>query len=132
MASPDDLEGYLSRLDRRFEKVGEQTYLVSLGPEKPPLGVRIAAPVVVFQVDVGAVPASAAPAVEARLYRRLLELNASDLVHVAYGIEDGHIVLDAAMDLDSLDFREVEAVLADVDLAVAKHVPDLRRMARAT
>jgi len=132
MATADDLEVYLTRLARPFEKVGDQTYLVGLGAEKPPLGVRVSAPVVVFQVDVGALPGGLAPAAEARLYRRLLELNATDLVHVAYGIENGHIALDAAMDLDSLDFREVDAVLADLDLAMAKHVPELRAMARAS
>jgi hypothetical protein len=132
MAGTDELEAYLTRLGRRFEKVGGETYLVALGPEQPPLGVRIAAPIVLFQVDVGVLPAGVTSDVEAKLFRRLLELNASDLVHVAYGIENGHIALEAAMDLGSLDPREIESVLAEVDLAMVKHVPELRQMARGT
>ena len=54
--SAEDLEAYLHRLDRRFEKVGEQTYVVSLGVDQPPAVLRIAPPVIVIQVDVAPAP----------------------------------------------------------------------------
>ncbi len=129
MATPDDIEAYLTRLDRRFEKVGDATFLVSLGPGRPPAALRVAPPLIVVQVDVGPAP-SGNPAAEAKLFRRLLELNAKDLLHVAYGIEDGRILLDAALDLPSLDPRELEAVLANMDLAISEHVPELRALAK--
>ncbi|HVU02538.1 MAG TPA: hypothetical protein VHE30_12330 [Polyangiaceae bacterium] len=122
--SAEDLEAYLRRLDRRFEKVSDQTYLVSLGPGQPAAVLRVAPPVVVLQVDVAEAP-SGAPALEAKLFRRLLELNATDLLHAAYGIEKGRIIIDAALELDTLDVGELEAVLANVDLAVASHIPEL-------
>jgi hypothetical protein len=55
-------------------------------------------------------------------------LNATDLVHAAYGLENDRIVLAAALDLDHLGLSELEAVLADMEMALAKHVPVLRRM----
>jgi hypothetical protein len=129
MASEEDLEAYLRRLDRRFEKVGDHMYLVSLGPNQPAAVLRVATPVVVVQVDVAEAP-SGAPGLEAKLFRRLLELNASDLLHAAYGIEKGRIVIDAALDLDTLDLGELEGVLANIDLAVAEHVPGLREIVK--
>lgn len=123
--SAEDLEAYLRRLDRRFEKVSDHTYIVSLGADQPPAVIRVAPPIVVVQVDVAPAPSSTAT-LEATLFRRLLEFNATDLLHVAYGIEKGRIVIDAALELATLDVGELEAVLANIDLAIAQHVPVLR------
>lgn len=125
--STEDLEAYLTRLDRRFEKVAPETYLVSLGANQPAAVLRVAAPVVVIRVEVGPAPAGS-PALEARLFRRLLELNARDLLHVSYGLDDGRIMLDAALDLASLDIAELESVLANLDLALSSHVPELKQI----
>jgi hypothetical protein len=122
--SGDDLEVYLRRLDRRFEKVDEQTYLVSLGTNLPSAVLRIADPVLVIQVDIAKAPSNSL-ALEAKLFRRLLELNAKDLLHASYGLEDGRIILNAALEIDTLDLGELEGVLADIDLAVSEHVPVL-------
>jgi hypothetical protein len=125
----DDLEAFLHRLDRAFEKVDAQTYLVRLGPDLPPAVLRIAAPVLVVQVDVAEAP-TGKPALEAKLFRRLLELNATDLVYVAFGLEQNRIVLDAALELVSMDLNELEAVLANLDLALAEQVPHLRDLVK--
>jgi len=50
------------------------------------------------------------------------------LFHAAYAIEGKDIVLTAALELDSLDLNELEAVLADVGMALSDHVPALRDM----
>lgn len=128
--SAEDLEAYLLRLDRRFEKVDEQTFLVSLGGGQPPAVLRIAAPVVVVQVDIAEVP-TGNPGVETKLFRQLLELNAKDLLHVSYGIRDGRIVLGTGLELPSLDLNELESVLSNIDLAIAQHVPLLRDIVKA-
>jgi hypothetical protein len=124
-SATDDLAGFLTRLDRNFEKVDAATYLVSLGADQPPAVLRLAPPVLVVQVDVAEAPVGN-PGLEARLFRRLLELNATDLVYVAFGLDHGHIVIDAALDLATMDLSELEAVLANLDLVLAEHVPQLR------
>ncbi|HEY6556208.1 MAG TPA: hypothetical protein VI072_03005 [Polyangiaceae bacterium] len=123
----EDLEGYLSKLDRRFERVDDGTYLLAGGPDHPPIAVRMAPPVLVVRVEVGPAPAGD-PAVEARVFRRLLELNGSDLLHASYALDGDFIVLGAALELDNLDLNELEAVLADVDMAVSDHVPGLHEL----
>ena len=122
--SNEDLEGYLLRLERRFERAEDGTYLVSMGADRPLVALRVAAPVLVAQVEIGAAPSDDAAA--APLLRELLVLNATALVHAAYGIENNRILLSAALALRNLDLNELEAVLADLDMALATQVPTLR------
>jgi hypothetical protein len=123
----EELEAYLQKLERHFERVDEGTYLIAGAPNQPPIAARVAPPVVLLQVPIGPAPGGETPLV-ARLFRRLLELNGNDLLHAAYSLEGGEIVLSAALELDNLDLNEIEAVLADMDIALAEHVPSLREM----
>jgi hypothetical protein len=128
--SNEDLEGYLSRLERRFERAEDGTYLLSMGADRPLVALRVAAPVLVAQVDIG--PAPTDDALAAPLFRQLLVLNATALVHAAYGVEGSTIVLSAALELKNLDLNELEAVLADLDMALANQVPKLREISPNT
>jgi hypothetical protein len=125
--SLEDIEGYLRKLERRFERLDDGTLLVSMGPGRPAIAARVAPPVVLLQVDITEVP-EADDAAHAKFFRRLLELNANDLVHAAYGLEHRRVILAAALDLDHLGYSELEAVLADIDMALANHVPQLHAM----
>jgi hypothetical protein len=123
----EDLEALLRKLERRFERLENGTYVVAIGAGQAPLALRLAPPVLVLQVEIGNAP-SANDQRAAELFRKLLVLNSSDLLHAAYGLEGDVIVLAAALELDGLDLNEVEAVFNDVDLALAEHVPTLREM----
>jgi hypothetical protein len=128
VSTPEDLERFLQKLERRFERLDEATFLIALGADHPPLALRLAAPVLVVQAPIGKAPSKDAER-EAALFRKLLEYNASDLLHCAYGLEADDIVLSAALELETLDLNELEAVLADVDMALGEQVPVLRQMA---
>ena len=65
------------------------------------------------------------------LYRTLLSLNTTDMVHGAFGLEGDTVVVIHALELENLDLNELEAALSDVDLALARHVPILRDISRA-
>ncbi len=123
----EELEAFLQKLERRFERLDEGTYLIAGAPNQPPIALRVAPPVIVLQVPIGPAPEGETPLV-ARLFRRLLELNGNDLLHASYSLEGKEIVLGAALEFDNLDLNEIEAVLADVDIALAEHVPALREM----
>ena len=123
----EDLEAQLDRLERKYERVGEGTYLVSVGPGRPPVAMRVAPPVLVLQVEVGALVKQSADS-QAKLFRRLLELNATSLLHAAFGLEGNSIVLAAALELESVDPNEIEAALADIDMALAEHVAGLKEL----
>jgi hypothetical protein len=122
----EDVENFLLQLNRHFENDGG-TYLVSAGAEMPPIAIRVAPPILAVRVSIGALPKD--PEHQNKLFRRLLEYNATDLMHAAYGIDDHTVVCSAALPLDNLDLNELEAILSDLDLALARHVPTLHDLA---
>lgn len=125
--SNQDLEGYFIKLDRRYEALADGTFLVTVATDQPPVAVRLAPPVVLLQVQIGVAPSGEA-AQEARFLRKLLELNATDLMHASYGLEGQQVVLSAALEADNLDLNELEAALADLGMALSEHVPVLRHL----
>ncbi len=129
--SEEDLEQLLNRLERRFERRDNGTFLVAIGTNLTPVALRMAAPVLVSQVAIGASP-KGDTALQAKLFRKLLELNGSDLLHAAYALDGENIVLQAALELENLDMNELEAVLADMGMALSKHIPVLRDLTQKT
>ena len=65
------------------------------------------------------------------LYRTLLELNASDVVHGAYGLEDGELILSDTLELETLDFGELQASVESIQLAASGHLDRIRSLAVA-
>jgi hypothetical protein len=61
----------------------------------------------------------------APFYRRLLELNASDIVHGSYGIEENDVVLSDALELEDLDYSELRSSYESMVLAATSHVQEL-------
>jgi hypothetical protein len=126
MRSEKDVEAYLGRLNRKFSQVEAPpgktatTYLIHSGESFPPIALRVDPPLVVLRVHIGDV---AKTSVE--VFRQLLAHNARSLVHTSFGLEDDRIVLCAALELENLDFNELEATLDEIDLALAQHVPTL-------
>jgi hypothetical protein len=93
----------------------------------PPVAVRVDPPLVVVRVHIGDVDKNSAPAA---LFRRLLELNARQLVHASYGIDDDRVVLSSALELENLDFNELQATLDEIDVVLAQQLPELARLAK--
>jgi hypothetical protein len=121
----EDVENYLLQLDRRFENDGG-TFLLQ-APGGTPIAIRVAPPVVAVRVLIGPVPQDSTH--KAMLFEKLLRYNASDLMHIAYGVDNDNVVLSTALEIENLDLNELEAVLSDIDLALARHVPQLRSAA---
>jgi hypothetical protein len=127
VTTPEEVEAQLERLERRYERLDDGTILVRIAPGQAPAALRLSAPVLVIQVEFGPLPQDAEK--QRQMFRKVLELNASDLVHAAYGIASETLVLTAALELVSLDPNELEAVLSDFDLALAEHTRALRQLA---
>jgi hypothetical protein len=124
----EDVEQFLIRLNRTFDRDEESgMFLVSSGAERPPIAISVDDPIVVLRVDIGPLPKD--QATQNDVFRRMLELNASDLVHASYGLEGDEIVLTAGMPLENLDDNELAAVLSDLDMALVRHVGELRKLA---
>ncbi len=128
MRSAKDVEAYLTRLNRSFHEVeGEHGTYVIPSSQETQIAVRVDPPLVVCRVHIGAVTKTDA---DLALFRRLLQLNAKGLVHASYGIDDDRIVLSAALELENLDFNELEATLDELDIALAQQLPELAGLAK--
>ena len=119
MRTDKDVEAYLLRLNRRFRTLDGKpgTYLVEMGDTTPPLVLHIEPPLVVVRVHLGDAKGD-----DAALFRKLLEANAKQLVHAAYGLDEGRIVLSSALELENLDFNELQATLDEIEMALAQPI----------
>ena len=61
----------------------------------------------------------------AAFYRRLLEINASEIVHGSYGIEENNVVISDALELEDLDFSELRSSFESMVLAASSHMAAL-------
>jgi hypothetical protein len=126
MRTEKDVEAYLLRSNRRYRTVDSpegqrRTFFVDSGSNKPPVAVLVDPPLVVLRVHIGDLASPGAP-VETALFRQLLEFNARQLVHASYGLEDAHVVLSSALELENLDFNEIQATLDEIDVALAQQL----------
>jgi Tir chaperone protein (CesT) family len=125
MKTAEDVESYLLRMGVAYETVNAGIWLVKT--DGPPLAVSIAGPVVAFRVKVMDLPKSGRD----ELYRTLLSLNTTEMVHGAFGLEGDAVVIVCALELENLDLNEFQAVIDDMSMAVAKHQPNLSRFVGA-
>ncbi len=123
MKSAEDVESYLLRMGVPYETVQPGFWVVKT--DGPPLAVSLAGPVLAFRLKVMDLPRTG----EEELYRTLLSLNTTEMVHGAFGIEGDEVVIVHALELENLDLNEFQAVVDDMSMAVAKHQPNLAHFA---
>ena len=130
MLTREDLESYLSRMNLDYEELEEGMYLVRGGEERLPVVVNHSPPLLYLRLKVMDLNQAEGPREE--LYRTLLELNASEVVHGAYGLDGGEIVLSQTLQLESLPFNEFQASLESILFAASSHMGRIRAMAAAS
>lgn len=127
MLTKDDVESFLLRLGATgatYSEVEPGFWIVRPSSESDlSIAVNYTPPVVLLRIEVMTLPADGQRT--ATLTRRLLELNASDLLHGSYGIQDDRIVLTEALELSALDYEEFLASYESMTLALSSHLREL-------
>lgn len=126
MVTREDLESYLVRMDADFDEVDEGMFLVRTENSGPSIVVHHSDPLVLVRLKVMDLP-EAAEGLGA-LYEALLKLNATDVIHGAYGIEEGELILSDTMQLGTLDFEELRASLESVQMAASSHASQIQSL----
>jgi hypothetical protein len=122
MKSAEDIESYLLQMGVTYEAAKPGIWVLQIGGQGR-LAVSIAGPVVAFRLKVMDLPAQG----REELYRALLELNTTEMVHGAFGLEGDAVVIVGALQLENLDYNEFQAVVEDMSMAVGKHHSTLAR-----
>ncbi|MFC1661991.1 hypothetical protein ACFL3S_11175 [Gemmatimonadota bacterium] len=126
MVTRDDLESFLIRMDLNFDEVDEGMYLVHPANDGPPVVVHHTPPLLVVRLKVWDLPKDRDLG---KLYIKLLEWNVDDVVHGAYGIEEGYLILTDTLELETLDFPEIQASLESMQMAASSHMDQIKALA---
>ena len=124
MVTREDIESFLDRLSTNgatSSEVEPGLWIIKPGGALDlDVVCHYSPPVVVLRMKVMDLPSD--DAASATLNRRLLQLNASDLVHGSYGIAQDSIVLTEALELSHLDYEEFLSSYESMTLALASHL----------
>lgn len=128
MRTREDIEAYLSRSGNPHREVAEDTWLVNDPSESADhIVVRITEELVIFRMKVLELT-RVKPDRREEFYEMLLRWNAEDMVHGAYGLADGDLVMIATLRLEHLDFNEFSGTLDDFSIALTNHHSKLREL----
>lgn len=125
MTSSDDVDSYLIRSGLPYDQISEGTWV--LHPEsahRAPIGVKIEDPIVLFSIQLFELEAAVD---EKALFQLLLELN-GELLHASYSLQGSQVVLSGALQLENLDFNELQAIVDDMCMALDNQYDKLAPM----
>jgi phage shock protein A len=116
------IEQYLVNLLLTYQKIGSNLWL--LDDEEHSLHnvvIMHVDPFVIFRAEVMNSPKKNL----LELYTKLLELNAADVVHGAYALENKKIVLLNTLQYDTMDYEDFRVTLDSFSFALTEHYPIL-------
>jgi len=118
------IEQYLIDLMISYQQVDSNLWLLE-DAEHTLQGVVImqAEPMVIIRAEIMDAPKNNT----LELFTKLLELNASDVVHGAYALEGEKIVLIDTLHYGTMDYEDFRAVLDSFSLLLAEHYPILSK-----
>ena len=117
MSPREKIENYLVRLSLSFQESNGAWVVSDAQRGLHNLIIALTDSLVIMRMNVMAVPAAG----REKLFEELLRLNATDLVHGAYGIDGGTIILIDTLEADGMGLEEFEASIDAIGLAVAQH-----------
>ncbi|TFG84612.1 MAG: hypothetical protein E4H20_02675 [Spirochaetales bacterium] len=118
MSGLSKVESYLMELDLSYQEASANTFFIDDDTRGlPGIAITIDEPVVFIRAKVMVLP----KIVNKELLETLLKLNATDIMHGAYGIDGNDIVLVDTLEYDNMDKNEFEAALDSIGMALSKH-----------
>ena len=116
------IEQYLIDLKYSYQEVKPNLWLLD-DAEHNLEGIMImyTDPLVIIRVQVMNTPQKS----KLEFFTKLLELNAGDMIHGAYGLEGEKVVIIKTLEYETLDYSEFQATLDAISLALTQHYPIL-------
>lgn len=111
------IEEYLLEMNLHYKMIHENMWVVNEIDRNNKLVVYVDDNILVFRIKVMEVPEKS----NTEFFKKLLELNAYDLVHGAYALEDGNIVIVDTLQLENLNLNEFRASIESIELSLNQH-----------
>jgi hypothetical protein len=119
MVTEQDIESYMIRMGVSYRELGRKTWVLRDSDDLvESLVVSLNDPVVLFQVKLSEIPSECD---RLKLYEELLKLNATEMLHGAYGLDGNAIVATDTLQGENLDFNEFQASVDALNLAITSH-----------
>ena len=122
MRTREDIESYLMRSGSSYEEVREDMWVIHDQSSGENVVVSLSGPLILFRVKVIELDKIKR---REEAFQWLLELNAQEMIHGAWGIADGSIVMTCALRLENLDYDEFQGTIDDFSLALSNHYETL-------
>jgi hypothetical protein len=106
----DNIEHYLIQMEYPFESIDSDMWVIR---DTANIVVTYEPPLVVFRMKLMELPGDR----REEFFKLLLELNATNMIHGAYGIEENNVVLIDTLQSENLDFNEFQASLDSLLMA---------------
>ena len=123
MVTQNDIEIYLDDCGFPFEQVSDGIWKVE-SPDNNVDNIIMSYedPILLLRVNLMKVPEANRQA----FYERLLQLNATEISHGAFGIENDVVVLIDTLQVEHLDRNELQASLDSLGFTVAQYYSELK------
>lgn len=119
MATRDDIEHYLIQMGHAHDTIADNMWVVR---DTANIVISYEPPLVIFRSKLMDVPGKNREA----FFRLLLELNASEMIHGAYGIEGDVVALIDTLQSEHLDLNELQATVDALLLAISQDYQKLQ------
>jgi hypothetical protein len=119
MATREAIEHYLIQLGIPYEMVAENIWIIR---DSADIVVTFEPPLVIFRAKLMDLPQKN----REPFFQLLLELNATQMIHGAYGIEDDNVVIIDTLQVENLDYNEFQATLEAMLLSLTQDYQRLK------
>jgi hypothetical protein len=119
MATREDIEHYLVQMGHPHETIADNMWVVR---DEANIVISYEPPLVIFRSKLMDMPKKNREA----FFRLLLELNASEMIHGAYGVEGNSVVLIDTLQSEHLDLNEFQATVDALLLAITQDYQKLK------
>ena len=124
MATNSEIESFFEKLEIPYDTVGEGIWVLNIEEQGiDNLVINHEPPLILFRIKLMSMPRKN----REQFFKRLLELNATDLVHGAYALEYENVILIDSLQSEHLDINELEASIESLALATILHYAELSK-----
>jgi len=116
------IEQYLIDLKYSYQEVKPNLWLLNDSEhDLEGMAIMYTEPLVIFRLQVMNAPGKN----RLECFTKLLELNANDMIHGAYGLEGDKVVIIYTLEYETMDYINFRSALDAISLALTQHYPIL-------